>query len=86
MKSQMVTFQKSQKLLAENRHERPPIQNIQFQTKAGHETAVLVILGSFCNGNANVRLCVSCANFGSWHSYELETLRTSRIHNGSRQK
>ena len=29
MKSQKVTFQKSQKLLAENLHERPPIQNIQ---------------------------------------------------------
>ena len=29
MKLQKVTFQKSQKLLAENLHERPPIQNIQ---------------------------------------------------------
>ena len=29
MKSQKVTFQKSQKLLAENLHERSPIQNIQ---------------------------------------------------------
>ena len=29
MKSQRVTFQKSQKLLAENLHERAPIQNIQ---------------------------------------------------------
>ena len=29
MKSQKVTFQKSQKLLAENLHEIPPIQNIQ---------------------------------------------------------
>ena len=29
MKSQKVTFQKSQKLLAENLLERPPIQNIQ---------------------------------------------------------
>ena len=29
MKSQMVTFQKSQKLLAEKLRERPPIQNIQ---------------------------------------------------------
>ena len=29
MKSQKVTFQKSQKLLAENLHERTPIQNIQ---------------------------------------------------------
>ena len=29
MKSQMVTFQKSQKLLAENLHERLPIENIQ---------------------------------------------------------
>ena len=28
--------------------------------------------------NADVRLCVSCANFGSWHSYELEQLRTLR--------
>ena len=28
-KSQKVSFQKSQKLLAENHHERPPIQNIQ---------------------------------------------------------
>ena len=43
-------------------------------------------IGSFRSGNADVRLCVSCANFGSWHSYELETLRTPRIHNGSRQK
>ena len=29
MKLQEVTFQKSQKLLAENLRERPPIQNIQ---------------------------------------------------------
>ena len=29
MRLQEVTFQKSQKLLAENLHERPPIQNIQ---------------------------------------------------------
>ena len=29
MKLQKVTFQKSQKLLTENLHERPPIQNIQ---------------------------------------------------------
>ena len=29
MKSQKVTFQKSQKMLAQNIHERPPIQNIQ---------------------------------------------------------
>ena len=29
MKLQKVTFQKSQKLLAENLQERPPIQNIQ---------------------------------------------------------
>ena len=29
MKLQKVTFQKSQKLLAENLHGRPPIQNIQ---------------------------------------------------------
>ena len=27
-KSQKVSLKKSQKLLAENRHERPPIQNI----------------------------------------------------------
>ena len=30
MKSQKVTLKKSQKLLAENLHERPPIQNIQY--------------------------------------------------------
>ena len=30
MKLQKVTFQKLQKLLAENLHERPPIQNIHF--------------------------------------------------------
>ena len=29
MKSQKVTFQKSQKVLTENLRERPPIQNIQ---------------------------------------------------------
>ena len=29
MKSQMVTLKKSQKLLAENLHERLPIENIQ---------------------------------------------------------
>ena len=29
MKSQKVTFQKSQKMLTENLHERPPTQNIQ---------------------------------------------------------
>ena len=29
MKLQNVTFQKSQKLLAENLHEKPAIQNIQ---------------------------------------------------------
>ena len=33
MKSQKVTFQKSQKLLAENLHERPPILSI---SKAGY--------------------------------------------------
>ena len=33
---------------------------------------------SFRSGNANVRLCVSCANVCSWHSYELEPLRTLR--------
>ena len=31
MKSQKVIFQKSQELLIENLHERPSIQNIQFQ-------------------------------------------------------
>ena len=30
MKSPKVTFQKSQKMLAENLHKRPPIQNIQY--------------------------------------------------------
>ena len=30
VKVQKVLFQKSQKLLAENLHERPPIQNIQW--------------------------------------------------------
>ena len=29
MKSQKVTFQKSQKMFAENLHERQPIQNTQ---------------------------------------------------------
>ena len=29
MKSQKIIFQKSQKLLVENLHERPSIQNIQ---------------------------------------------------------
>ena len=29
MKSQKVSFKKSQKLQTENLHERPPIQNIQ---------------------------------------------------------
>ena len=29
MKLQIVTFKTSQKMLAENLHERPPIQNIQ---------------------------------------------------------
>ena len=29
MKSQKVFFQKSQELLTENLHKRPPIQNIQ---------------------------------------------------------
>ena len=29
-------------------------------------------LGSFRNGNADVGLCVSCANFGSWHSSSLK--------------
>ena len=39
-----------------------------------------LLLGSFRSGNADVRLCVSCANFGSWHtcSYELEPLPTLR--------
>ena len=31
MKLQKVTFQKSEKMLADNLHERPPIQNIQFK-------------------------------------------------------
>ena len=64
----------------------------QFEDKMLHDChdhitcAEHEMLWSFRNGNADVRLCVSCANFGSWHSYELETLRTPRIHNaGSRQ-
>ena len=43
-----VTFQKSQKLLAENLHERPPIQNISMAihsiSKAGIVIAVLAIV------------------------------------------
>ena len=48
MKSQKVTFQKSQKLLAGNLHERPLIQNIQLAihsiSEAGYVTAVLAIV------------------------------------------
>ena len=54
---------------------------VEFSERPSEE-----VIGSFRNGNADVRLCVSCANFGSWHSYELETLHTPRIYNGSRQK
>ena len=60
------------------------VHQVGTNTRSG--TEVISSLGSFRNGKADVRLCVSCANFGSWHSYELETLRTPRIHNGSRQK
>ena len=35
-------------------------------------------LGSFRSGNADVRLCVSCANPAVRHSYEPEPLRTLR--------
>ena len=37
MKLHKVTFQKSQKMLSENLHERPPIQNISIASisKAG---------------------------------------------------
>ena len=41
MKSQKVTFQKPQKLLAGNLHERPPIHSI---SEAGYVTAVLAIV------------------------------------------
>ena len=48
MKLLKVTFQKSQKLLAENLRERPPIQNISIAihsiSKAGYVTAVLAIV------------------------------------------
>ena len=44
MKSQKVTFQKSQKLLAENLPERPSIQNIHSISKAGYVTTVLAIV------------------------------------------
>ena len=48
MKLLKVTFQKSQKLLAENLRERPPIQNISIAihsvSKAGFVTAVLAIV------------------------------------------
>ena len=49
MKSQKVTFRKSQKLLAENLHERRPIHNIysiaiHSISKAGYVTTVLTIV------------------------------------------
>ena len=48
MKSQMVTFQKSQKLLAENLHERLSYSEhsiaIHAISKAGYVTAVLAIV------------------------------------------
>ena len=48
VKLQMVILSKSHKLLTENLHKRPPIQNIQwlfiqFQ-RAGYVTAVLAIV------------------------------------------
>ena len=43
MKSHKVAFQKSQKMLAENLHERPPIQNISI-SKVGYVTAILAIV------------------------------------------
>ena len=39
MKSQKVIFQKSQKLLAENLHERTPIQDIQLLYSFNFKTA-----------------------------------------------
>ena len=59
---------------------RMPIRIRQYNSGIGDA------IGSFRSGNADVRLCVSCANFGSWHSYELESLRTLRMHYGNRQK
>ena len=47
MKSQKVTFQKSQNLLAENLQERPSIQNIiaiHSMSKAGYVTTLLAIV------------------------------------------
>ena len=48
MKLLKVTFKKSQKLLAENLRERPPIQKIYIAihsiSKAGYVTAVLAIV------------------------------------------
>ena len=40
VKLQKVTFQKSQKLLFENLHERPPIQNIQYGTAKKKRPAI----------------------------------------------
>ena len=64
------------------------------KSKVPRQTGTMVSLlqwlwwvGSFRSGNADVRLYVSCANFGSWHSYELEPLCIlNSIHYGNRQK
>ena len=62
MKSQKVTFQKSQKLLAENLHERPPIQNIHsysFNFKGGlcNRPAVLSTVRTELRAREASRFC-----------------------------
>ena len=68
MKSQKVTLQKSQKLLAENLHERPPIQNIQqlfikFQRRV-IVTAVLVL--AIVRIELRAREASSLCDFWKW--------------------
>ena len=61
MKLLKVTFQKSQKLLAENLRERPPIQNISIAihsiSKAGYVTAVLAIVRTALRGREVSSFC-----------------------------
>ena len=69
MKLLKVTFQKSQKLLAENLRERPPIQNISIAihsiSKAGYVTAVLAIVRTALRGREASSFCdfCKCSNF-----------------------
>ena len=77
MKLLKVTFQKSQKLLAENLRERQPIQNISIAihsiSKAGYVTAVLAIVRTALRGREASSFCefwkMTSCDFTLFYSY-----------------